>query len=125
MRFKVDENLPVEVAQLLRQVGHGAITVAEQGFAGRSDEHIASICQGEERALITLDTDFADIRTYPPEQYSGLVVLRLKQQDKPYVLRIIDLLMHALAAQPLDGRLWIVEERRIRIRGEATEQDSP
>ncbi len=124
MIFKVDENLPVEVAQLLRKAGYEATTVAEQGLSGRSDEHIASICQHEQCTLITLDTDFADIRTYPPEQYPGLVVLRLKQQDKSYVLRITTLLLRTLATQPLDGRLWIVEERRVRIRGDTTEQDS-
>lgn len=30
MEFKIDENLPVEVADLLRQVGYDAITVLEQ-----------------------------------------------------------------------------------------------
>ena len=30
MRFKVDENLPVEVAEMLRQAGHDAATVLEQ-----------------------------------------------------------------------------------------------
>lgn len=62
MRFKVDENLPVEVAELLRQAGYGAITVHDQGLGGEADAEIASICQEEERALVTLDTDFADIR---------------------------------------------------------------
>ena len=31
MRFKIDENLPLEVAHLLREEGHEATTVAEQG----------------------------------------------------------------------------------------------
>lgn len=30
MRFKVDENLPVEAAEVLRQAGHEAATVLEQ-----------------------------------------------------------------------------------------------
>jgi hypothetical protein len=30
MRFKVDENLPAEVAQLLRAAGHDALTVVDQ-----------------------------------------------------------------------------------------------
>ncbi len=29
MDFKIDENLPIEVADLLRQVGHDAVTIAE------------------------------------------------------------------------------------------------
>jgi hypothetical protein len=30
MRFKVDENLPADVAQLLRAAGHDALTVVDQ-----------------------------------------------------------------------------------------------
>lgn len=30
MKFKTDENLPVEVADDLRQTGHDALTVADQ-----------------------------------------------------------------------------------------------
>ncbi len=29
MQFKVDENLPLEIAELLRQAGYGATTVKE------------------------------------------------------------------------------------------------
>ncbi|MGH8523339.1 MAG: DUF5615 family PIN-like protein [Gammaproteobacteria bacterium] len=52
------------------------MTVLDQKLGGHADPHIASICRTEDRALITLDMDFADIRTYPPNQYPGVVVLR-------------------------------------------------
>ncbi len=116
MRFKIDENLPVEVAELLREEGHEAETVLEQGLGGRGDPDIASVCQRQSLVLITLDTDFSDIRSYPPEQFSGLIVLRLRQQDKTHVLNLIPRLIPMFSAEPLAGRLWIVEEDRIRIR---------
>jgi predicted nuclease of predicted toxin-antitoxin system len=117
MKFKVDENLPVEVAELLSQAGHDAATVIDQALGGHPDSDIAAVCQREQRALVTIDTDFADIRAYPPRLYAGLIVLRLKQQDKPAVLQVIARVMPTLAIEPLTGQLWIVEERRIRIRG--------
>jgi len=117
MEFKLDENLPVEVADLLRQVGYDAVTVLEQHLGGSSDPDIASICQEEGRVLITLDTDFADIRVYPPAQFPGLIVLRLRQQDKPHVLEVIERLIPVLSSEPLEHFLWIVEETRLRIRG--------
>jgi len=117
MEFKVDENLPVEVADLLRQVGYDAVTVFEQHLEGSPDSDIASVCQEEGRALITLDTDFADIRAYPPAQFPGLIVLRLHRQDKPHVLEVVERLMLLLSSEPLEHLLWIVEETRLRIRG--------
>jgi predicted nuclease of predicted toxin-antitoxin system len=116
MDFKVDENLPVEVADSRRQVGHDAVTVLEEHLGGASDPDVAAVCQTEKRVLVTLDTDFADIRHYPPAQFSGFIVLRLRRQDKPHVLEVVDRLIPMLSSEPLDCRLWIVEETRLRIR---------
>lgn len=116
MRFKVDENLPVEAAEALRQAGHDAVTVLEQEYGGSTDARLAALCQRESRILVTLDMDFADIRTYPPAEYPGLIVLRLRQQDKPHVLDVLAHLIPLLGQEPLERHLWIVEEKRVRIR---------
>jgi predicted nuclease of predicted toxin-antitoxin system len=46
MEFKVDENLPVEIADSLHQAGYDAVTVFEQHLEGSPDSDIASVCQG-------------------------------------------------------------------------------
>ncbi len=117
MKFKVDENLPVEVVNLLEEDEHNAVTVLGQDLGGEPDSHIAEVCQKEKRALITLDTDFSDIRKYSPQDFYGLIVLRLKKQDKPYVLSIVRRLIKLLSKEPLERHLWIVEEGRVRISG--------
>lgn len=116
MRFKIDENLPIDLADLLVQAGHEATTVLGQNLGGAQDATIASVCQQEDRVLVTLDVDFADIRTYPPEQFPGLIVLRLRQQDKPYVLSVFRRLLPLFEREPLTRHLWIVEDQRIRMR---------
>ncbi|MCL6540234.1 MAG: DUF5615 family PIN-like protein [Roseiflexus sp.] len=116
MMFKIDENLPVEAANVLQQAGYDAMTVFDQHLEGSFDADIASVCQKEGRVLITLDTDFADIRAYPPPQFPGLIVLRLQRQDKRHVLEVIEHLIPLLSSEPLEHLLWIVEETRVRIR---------
>lgn len=116
MKFKIDENLPIEVAELLQQAGYDAMTVLDQHLGGKADVKIASICQAEKRIIVTQDLDFADIRAYPPKDYAGLIVLRLKQQDKFHVLSVFRRLLGQLKSLPLEQRLWIVDEKRIRIR---------
>jgi predicted nuclease of predicted toxin-antitoxin system len=71
MKFKIDENLPIELAEYLKSQGNDAHTVHDEGIAGAKDEAIGKKCKEEERVLITLDQDFSDIRAYPPELYSG------------------------------------------------------
>lgn len=62
LRFKVDHNLPVEVARALRDAGHDADTAADEGLAAASDPDVAEACRRERRALVTADAGFADIR---------------------------------------------------------------
>jgi Domain of unknown function (DUF5615) len=75
MRFKTDENLPLALCEILRSAGHDAASVREQSLVGRPDTDIAAVCMAEKRAIVTLDLDFSDIRTYPPGSYAGIVVL--------------------------------------------------
>lgn len=117
MKFKIDENLPLEVSELLQKEGYESKTVKEQLLNGEDDPKVASVCRTEERALVTLDTDFSDIRTYPPENFSGIIVLRLKRQDKPNVLNVLSRLLDLLKSEPLKNHLWIVDENKVRIRG--------
>ena len=88
MRFKVDENLPAEAAEILRTAGHDAMTVFDQELTGAPDPQVAAVCQSEQRAIVTLDLDFSDIRTYPPIDFPGIIVLRPRTQAKPTVIRI-------------------------------------
>ena len=115
MRFKVDESLHVEIVVLLRERGHDALTVFDQGHRGRSDRDIANLSQSEGRILISLDLDFSNILMFPPEKYPGLIVLRLRKKSRSAVRRIVTRVIDHLDKEPLAGRLWVVDEHRIRI----------
>lgn len=116
MKFKTDENIPVEVADELRRNGRDAMTVVEQMSAGRPDARVAKVCKAEGRALITLDLDFSDIRMYPPNEYAGIIVLRPSVQSIKNIGLLIRKVIDSLPANPLFGRLWIVDDVQIRIR---------
>jgi predicted nuclease of predicted toxin-antitoxin system len=116
MQFKIDENLPAEVAESLRAAGHDALSIHDQQLVGSLDPHVAAVCQSEERALLTLDLDFSDIRAYSPGSYHGIIVLWPRNQSKPTVLSLIAQRIPLLAAEPLSGNLWIVQENGLRIR---------
>ena len=115
-RFKVDENLPVEAAKLLRLAGYDALTVLDQSMGGTLDGPLALVCREEGRALVTLDLDFSNIHSYPPKKYRGIIVLRVQHQDKASVLKALQAVVPVLVRETLDGCLWVVDEHRIRIR---------
>jgi predicted nuclease of predicted toxin-antitoxin system len=116
MQFRVDENLRDDIAEALRSRGHDTLTVHDQGMRGNPDTRLALVCRADGRAIVTLDLDFANIRDYPPQDYPGLIVLRLADQSRPYVLRVFRSVLDLLDREVLAGCLWIVEEHRVRIR---------
>ena len=89
MRRKLDENVPIDAADLLRQAGHECETVHTESLSGASDERLITVCRGEQRVLITLDLDFSDLRRYPPAESPGIIVLRPAEPDAERVLRLL------------------------------------
>jgi predicted nuclease of predicted toxin-antitoxin system len=115
MQFKIDENLPNALVALLVGKGHDATTVRQQALNGRPDTDVASACRSERRAIVTLDLDFSDITAFPPEQYAGIIVLRVRSQSRPHIVAVFESVLPLLDTEPLDGHLWIVEEERVRV----------
>lgn len=118
MKFKVDENLPIDVAQLLQDAGYDAATIVDEAMSSAPDLTVIDLCCKEGRILITLDLDFADIQSYPPEDHFGIIVLRVHRQDKPHVMNVFRKIVHLFSEEQVVQRLWIVEESQVRIHGE-------
>ncbi len=118
MDFKIDENLPVDRATLLIKAGHDAKTVNEQRLQGAEDTVLIDLCKRENRVLVTLDIDFSDIRAYPPQEFAGIIVLRVGSQSKQHIVKAFQRIIPLVGTEPLGKHLWIVEETVIRIRGE-------
>jgi predicted nuclease of predicted toxin-antitoxin system len=117
MRAKLDENLPLEADALLRASGWDCSTVYDEALSGADDTRIIAACRTEDRVLFTLDQDFADIRSYPPSDYLGIVVLRTREPHREAVLQLLGRAVRVLELEWVSHRLWIVEPGRIRVRG--------
>ena len=120
MKFKLDENVDPRAKEILLQAGHDAVTAQEEGLSGASDTTIAEATRAENRCLVTLDLDFADILAFPPDRYPGIVVLR---HPKPTTKRLLDLvrdLAQTLRTETPEKKLWILEPGRVRVHEEST-----
>jgi predicted nuclease of predicted toxin-antitoxin system len=115
-RFKLDENLPRDAEGLLRQGGHDVHSALDEQLGGSPDPDILDVCVREFRILNTLDLDFADIRLYPPASHAGMWVLRPTMQSINHTLDLLRRALSLQATEPAQGRLWIVEPNRVRIR---------
>jgi len=116
MKFKLDENLPLEIADVFRDAGHEIDSVHDEGLTGASDEKIVAAVQIEGQILLTMDKGIADIRRFPPSEYPGIVVFRPSTSGRGEVLRFVREALPDVLSTRLAGRLVIVSARGIRTR---------
>jgi predicted nuclease of predicted toxin-antitoxin system len=116
VRFKIDENLPRDIAGDLRKLGHEAETVVEEGLTGKSDQVILHLVEAETRVLLTMDKGIADVRAYPPQNYAGIVLFRPRTAGRTATLTLVRSFLPTLVKTDPSGRLFVVSEAGIRIR---------
>lgn len=112
---KLDENMPDSAIEILRSSGHDVELARDEDLAGADDQALLAAASSEGRVLITLDTDFADVVRHPPAGTAGVVVLRPHDQSIGLVTQIISLLGHFLKEEIVAGKLWVIDESRLRI----------
>lgn len=113
--LKLDENLPGVAGQLLRTAGHDVATAQEEGLGGAADDALLAAAVSEDRAVLTLDLDFADVRRHDPVRTAGIIVLRLHDQTLPMIRRAVVRLGDILMRERPAGRLWILDESKLRV----------
>lgn len=116
MRIKVDEDLPPAVTARLRDAGHDAVGVVEQGMSGWKDPGLWEAIQGEGRFLVTSDKGFGDIRAYPPGTHAGILVLRPDQDGIRPLVELTELVLERARLDDLARFVSVATPRGLRTR---------
>lgn len=116
MRIKLDENIPASLAEWLRNVGHDADTVPQEGLSGQSDQAVWDAAQHEQRFFVTQDLDFSDTRRFIPGSHAGLLIVRLADPGRRSLIERIQRVFESEAVDAWKGCVVTVTERKIRVR---------
>jgi predicted nuclease of predicted toxin-antitoxin system len=119
LRFFLDHCVPSSVERALSAAGHEVLILKHHLPADAPDPQVIAEAQARQAILVSLNGDFADLVTYPPSVYGGIIGLQLHNQ--PSVMpHLMERLVRYLAEHPnpevYRGKLLIVEPHRIRIR---------
>jgi predicted nuclease of predicted toxin-antitoxin system len=110
VKLKLDANLGARGRRLLVDAGHDVSTAEVQELALASDETLIAVCAAEGRALLTLDTDFANAMRYPPARYAGIVVIRTTPRATASDIEAaVGSLLRAVGDSNVAGRLLVVD----------------
>ena len=115
LRFFSDQCVPAEITETLRRHGHNVTLVRETIPIRSPDDVVISKAQEFASILLSLNADFADIVTYPPANYRGIVAVQLHNHPE-IIPQLMDRLIAFLNANPAQefyhGKLFIVEVHR-------------
>ena len=116
-KLKLDENFPPSMADIFKQYQIDASSVYEQKLNGSDDEKIFDVCVSEERTLVSFDLHFANIIKYPSDDTAGIIIVRTKARVSLEAIAILCQRLALIINQyDLNGKLYIVEDTKIRIR---------
>jgi predicted nuclease of predicted toxin-antitoxin system len=116
VKIKLDENLSRHLKDSLLQKGHDVTTAFDQGLLGKSDRDVAAAAKQEDRVVLTLDLEFADLRKFPPGSSPGVVVFRPRSMGPLAVNQFILRFLTQTNLEELANCTVVVEPHRVRAR---------
>jgi predicted nuclease of predicted toxin-antitoxin system len=105
----------VKVVLWLRERGHDAIHLRDEGLQRLPDREIFGKAVAENRAILTFDLDFGEIAALSEGEKCSVVVFRLGNTRTPHVIARLDLVLNA-SSYLEKGAVVIIEETQHRIR---------
>jgi len=121
MRLRVfpDHCVAHSIIHALRDAGHEVLVLKDHMPQDSKDTAVIAKAQELDAVLVSLNGDFADIATYRPSHYKGIIALQVRNHPEA-IASLMRRLVPYLAEHPdtndYEGRLFVVEAHRIRIR---------
>lgn len=111
MKFLIDENVRKEVGDFLQKSGHDVKLVTP----GSSNSEVIQLAVEEKRILLTHDKHFSDIFLYPPENFYGIILIKIHPPVVSHIIEAIENLLCKITPSDIDKHLIILEKDDFRI----------
>jgi predicted nuclease of predicted toxin-antitoxin system len=116
MRFLADMGISPRVVEELRQNGHDAVHLTEQGLNRLIDGDILQKARQENRVLLTHDLDFGELLAASGGELPSVIIFRLRDMRSPNVSRHLNSILNQQSEALAEGAVLSVTEQKVRIR---------
>ena len=86
MKFILDENIDLRIADFLQQRGHQVTSIARDYDHALPDHEVLALAVSEQRILITHDRDFGELVFAQGQVHTGVIYLRVQPPDISLIL---------------------------------------
>ena len=116
MRFLADMGVSRRVCDWLRDTGHDAVHLRDEGLQRLPNGDIFAKAEQEKRVVLTFDLDFGEILAGSGTAIVSVVVFRLCNTRTPNVIERLKVVLSESAAALERGAIIVVEDSRHRVR---------
>lgn len=116
MHFLADMGVSSKVVEWLRQGGHDAIHLRDEGLQKLPNGEIFSKAAAEKRIVITFDLDFGEIAASFKHGKCSVIIFRLRNARSSNVIDKLNVVLSTSSLALEQGAVILVEEARHRIR---------
>jgi predicted nuclease of predicted toxin-antitoxin system len=119
LRFLADHRVSNTVVRTLRDATHEVVRLKDVLPVESPDSIVIAKALEIDAILLSMNGDFADIVTYPPKNYKGIVALQMRNHAEVLnhlLVRLIGYLRLHPSMEHYRRKLLVVEVDRIRIR---------
>ena len=116
MRFLADMGVSIRVVEWLRNNGHDAKHLREEGLHRMPNGEIFTKAIRENRIIITFDLDFGEIVALSKGKKTGVILFRLHDTRTSHLIRRLSTALQDTAESLENGAVVVIEESRHRVR---------
>ncbi|MCA6528321.1 MAG: DUF5615 family PIN-like protein [Pseudanabaena sp. M135S2SP2A07QC] len=116
MKFLGDMGISPRTIALLRKQGYDAIHLIEENLEKMTDPNISEKARQEERILLTVDLDFAQLLANSGESLPSVILFRLGNVSREVVNRNLLAIINDYATELTNGVIISVRDVSIRLR---------
>jgi len=116
MKFLGDMGISPRTIALLREQGYDAIHLIEENLEKMTDQNILDKARQEERILLTVDLDFAQLLAISGDSLPSVILFRLGNVSREVVNRRLLAILNNYATELTNGLIISVTDVSIRLR---------
>jgi predicted nuclease of predicted toxin-antitoxin system len=116
MKFLADMGISPKTVRFLRDLGHEAVHLHEEGLDRLEDAAILTKAREENRILLTHDLDFGELIAASGARLPSVIVFRLRNMNPENVNRHLQSIIEHHQETLAEGAIISVTEGRIRVR---------
>lgn len=116
MRFLADMGVDMRVVRWLREQGHDAVHLREEGLERLPDDRVFAKGIAEKRTILTFDLDFGEIFALSRGKKVSVVLFRLHNTRTSNVIERLASVLNTPLVSLDQSIVVVVEDHRFRIR---------